>query len=152
MSSGDEEYDQRFRDLIRAEFGDVAGVRAPGQEPDPEPEAPQPRPRRFGARKLPDPIEYFNLEQEIAHATPDPDDIERWTPDDPAPLGRPPIRVMVGILLVVAAMLVGVMVLAGSRPGWVVGIATVVVGGVGLALLLSALPKSGPDLGNGAQV
>ena len=60
----DWQVDQRFRELIRAEFGDVAGTWDLG-DADPPPLAPPPVRRFRPARKLPDPIEYFNLGQEI---------------------------------------------------------------------------------------
>ena len=66
--SDDEEFDRRFQALIRAEFGDVAGAGPPG-EPAAPPKADRPQSRRFGARKLKDPIEYFNLSKAIEEAT-----------------------------------------------------------------------------------
>lgn len=151
MSSNDDEFDQRFRELIRAEFGDVAGSRGPN-DADPPPLAPAPvPPRRFGARKLRDPIEYFNLSQAIEQSEPD-DDFERWRPPGESILAHPPkARVAVGIVLLVICLLVGVVVLAGWRPVWWIGLSTVLVAGAGLALLLSALPRTRDD-GDGARL
>lgn len=151
MSSSDEEFDQRFRELIRAEFGDVAGSRDPRDIAEPPPWAP-PQPHRFGVRKLKDPIEYFNLSKAIEETTPD-DDFDRWDPPVDVPLGRPRIRVIIGVLLLVAVLLLAVAVLAGLRPDWWVGAVTLLGLGFGLGLLLSALPRRRDDGdGDGAQL
>lgn len=144
----DEDLDRRFREMIRAEFGDVAGARHPD---DAEPAAWSPPPKKRFQRPLPDPIEYFNLSQAIDQTEPD-DDFERWDPPTDTKLPRPPIRVAVGVVLVVATVMMGAMVLAGWRPGTGPGIAISLVGGLGLALLLSALPRRRHIDGDGAQL
>lgn len=146
--SSDEDLERRFRELIRAEFGDVAGARLPG-EAEPAPWSPPPR-RRFQRRPLPDPIEYFNLSQAIEETEPD-DDFERWNPPVDARLPRPPLRGLLGAVLVLGTMLLGVMVLAGWRSHLALGL-ILVSGGIGLGLLLSTIPRHRDIDGDGAQL
>lgn len=148
MSADDDELDQRFRDLIRAEFGDVAGTRSPG-ETEPPPLAPPPA-RRFGARKLKDPIEYFNLSQAIEAATPD-EDHERWNPPVDASV-RPPKRVWVGVGVLVATIVVGVVLSANHTPSGATTVIVLIGSGTGLALLLSGVPRRRSVDGDGAQL
>lgn len=148
--SSRDEVDERFRELIRTEFGDVAGSRAPG-EPEPAPIVSPPPRRLFGSRKLPDPIEYFNLSQAIEE-TPEDYDFEPWSPPVEAASGRPRLRVLAGVALLVAAMLMGALVLAGLRPGVMVNIACLISAGTGLALLFSALPGRNDLDADGAQL
>lgn len=150
MGASDEEFDQRFRDLIRAEFGDVAGSEEPGKRVAPPPWVP-PKSGRFGARKLKDPIEYFNLSNAIEETTPD-DDHERWDPPIDASLGRPRPRVVIGVVILAGVLLVAVAVLAGLHPPWWLATAALVGLGFGLSLLLSALPRHRNDDGDGAQL
>lgn len=145
--TNDDELDRRFRELIRTEFGDVAGARDP-DEADPPPWSPPPR-QRF-QRPLPDPIEYFNLSQAIDETEPD-DDFERWNPPVER-FARPPMRVLAGSVLLLTVLALGAVVLAGWRPGSAVGIVIVVAGGLGLGLLLSALPRRRDIDGSGAQL
>lgn len=151
MSNRDDEMDQRFREMIRAEFGDVAGSRSSNEEADPSVPSPPPQARRFGVRKLKDPIEYFNLSRAIEEAATD-DDHERWDPPGDASLRRPRLRVVIGAALLVVALVMGVMVLAGLRPDWWVGLLTLLAAGFGLGLLLSALPRHRDDDGDGARL
>lgn len=148
MSGNDDELDQRFRDLIRAEFGDVAGTRSPG-EADPPPLAPPPV-RRFGVRKLKDPIEYFNLSQAIEAATPD-EDFERWSPPVDASI-HPSRRVWVGIGVLVVTLIGGVVLSINHAPGVVTTVVVLLGTGSGLALLLSSLPRRRHLDGDGAQL
>lgn len=145
--TSDEELDRRFRELIRSEFGDVAGARDP-DEADPPPWSPPPR-QRF-QRPLPDPIEYFNLSQAIDETEPD-DDFERWNPAGER-LSRPRLRVLIGALLVLLAVSLAAMVLAGWRPSTAVSVLIVVISGLGLGLLLSSLPRWRHIDGDGAQL
>lgn len=152
MSSSDEdEIDRRFRELIRAEFGDVAGARAPGEAAPPPPPPNPPASRRFSVRKLKDPIEYFNLSEALEHATPD-DDHERWRPPVDLTWDRPRLRVLIGVALVTVTLLMGMLVLIGMNPGVWAGIVTAAGGAVGLGLLFSALPRRRDDSGDGAQL
>ena len=149
--SDDEEFDRRFQALIRAEFGDVAGAGPPG-EPAAPPKADRPQSRRFGARKLKDPIEYFNLSKAIEQATPD-DDHERWRPPVESSWGRPRLKVIIGVALLVTTLLTGILVLAGLRPGVWLAVLTALAACLGLALLFSALPRHcDPTNGDGARL
>lgn len=153
MSSSDEdEIDRRFRELIRAEFGDVAGARAPDEAAPPPPPPNPPSSRRFSVRKLKDPIEYFNLSEALEHATPD-DDHERWRPPVDQLRSRPRLRVLIGIALVTVTLLMGMLALVGLNPGLLAGLVTAAAGAVGLGLLFSALPRRrDDDGGDGAQL
>ena len=151
MSHSDDDVDQRFRDLIRAEFGDVAGSQGPGEQCIPPAAVPAQNRRRFGTRKLRDPIEYFNLSQAIEETTPD-EDLERWTPPAGDSLPLPSLRVVAGIMLLVASLLMGLVVLAGLSPGWTLGIVILLATGLGLGLLLSALPRHRDDDDFGARI
>jgi len=149
--SDDEEFDRRFQALIRAEFGDVAGAGPPG-EPAAPPKADRPQSRRFGARKLKDPIEYFNLSKAIEEATPD-DGHERWRPPVESSWGRPRLKVIIGVALLVTTLLTGILVLAGLRPGVWLAVLTALAACLGLALLFSALPRHcDPTNGDGARL
>lgn len=142
--------DQRFRELILAEFGDVAGARDP-DDVDPPPLAPPPVRRFRPAKKLPDPIEYFNLTDEIERATPD-EDFERWNPPVGKTFGPLPARAIVGIVLLVATVALGIAVLAGFASGLPVGIIALASAGIGIGLLLSTLPRHRDVDGDGAQL
>ena len=146
----DWQVDQRFRELIRAEFGDVAGTRDPG-DADPPPLAPPPVRRFRPARKLPDPIEYFNLGQEIDWAEPD-EDFERWRPTPPLTTGGLPLRGLFGIALLLVTVAIAVAVLVGLPTRWPVGIGALVCAGVGFGLLFSLLPRHREAGGDGTQL
>ena len=149
--SDDEEVDRRFQALIRAEFGDVAGS-GPPAEPVGSPKVDPPQSRRFGARKLKDPIQYFNLSKAIEDANPD-EDHERWHPPVELSWGRPRLRVIIGVALLVVTLLTGILVLAGLRPGVWLAVAAALAAALGLALLFSALPRRADPLdGDGAQL
>lgn len=153
MSNGDAEFDQRFRELIRAEFGDVPGSRGPGEDAAPPTVVRPPQPGRFGVRKTKDPIEYFNLSRAIEEVTTPDDDHDRWDPPVDASLGHPRARVVIGVALLAATLLMGVAVLAGLRPAWWVGVITLLGFGLGLGLLFSALPRHRKDGdGDGARL
>lgn len=144
--------DQRFREMIRAEFGDVAGSRDP-DDVEPPPLAPPPVRRFRATRKLPAPIEYFNLSDEIERATPD-EDFERWNPPTSKGLGLGPLsaKAIVGIVCLLATIGLGIAVLAGLRPGVPVGVAALMLTGLGVGLLLSTVPRHREIDGNGAQL
>lgn len=143
MSAFDDQMDRRFREMIKAEFGDVAGTRAP-DDPAPTFAPPATQPARQGLfrRKLPDPIEYFNLGEAIDRV--DPAELESWHPPEPEPIGRPRGKVIVAILCLVIALLMGVISAAGINLPGGLAIIGVLVFAAGLALLLWSIPRRWP--------
>ncbi|MFB9620082.1 hypothetical protein [Brooklawnia cerclae] len=149
MTDRNDDTDRRFRELIRAEFGNVAGANEPG---DADPSPPFPHPSRRNV-PLPDPIDYFNLSDAIDRAVPD-DETEHWDPPVDASPIHLPRRAMVGGVIVAVGLLLGIAAMAGVRLPLAGGIATVACIGAGMALLLSTLPlgQGRDDGGDGAQL
>lgn len=146
-SDHSDDTDQRFAELIKAEFGnsdgpELFGTRMTGL-PRPPRSAPASRPVIDG---------YFDLQRAIEEVELNDDDVEHWTPPEPPAVGRPEYWHVLGTGLIVAALVVGIMVLAGWRPDLWVGVLTLVCAGAGLAVLLSSLPRQ-PEIGSdGAQL
>lgn len=137
----DDQVDRRFREMIKAEFGDVAGTRAPG-EPAPD-SGPQESGRGFFRKELPDPIEYFNLSAEIDRATPG--HVERWYPPTPDPIGWPPRRIMVAVGFMAVPLLLGIVAALGVVIPGTITIGAVLIFAAGLALLLLSIPRRWPN-------
>jgi hypothetical protein len=125
MADGDfrDNTNEQFRELIREGFGEDVRGQAPieGRRPD-------------------DFREFFDLDSALERAEPLYD--ERWIAPPPDPIGSPSSpRAFVGLVIGVLSVVLAVLSIMGvPLPGWL-GIAAFVGIGVGLALLLSALPK-----------
>ncbi|MDR2620882.1 MAG: mechanosensitive ion channel family protein [Propionibacteriaceae bacterium] len=129
--------DAQFRELIRAQFGEEVRGHAPieGARPD-------------------DFRDFFDFDAALEHAEPVYD--ERWIAPVPDPIRRPSNpKALLGLVIGVLSGTLAALALIGvSLPGWV-GVAAFVGFGVGLALLLSALPKKSgayDDFDDGARL
>ena len=107
-SAHSDDTDQRFAELIKAQFGNSDGPELFGTRmtgfPRPPRSAPASRPVIDG---------YFDLQRAIEEVELNDDDVEHWTPPEPPAVGRPEYRHVLGTGLIVAALVVGIMVLAG---------------------------------------
>ncbi|WP_341728998.1 hypothetical protein [Brooklawnia sp.] len=139
--------DQRFAELIKAEFGDSDGPELPGARViDPSP------PVRPATARQPVIDDFFSLQRALDEAELTDDDVEHWIPPELAAPGRPGPRRLTGALLIVIAVIVGALVLAGWRPALWVSVVTLVCVGGGLIVLASTLPRHGEIDGDGARL
>jgi hypothetical protein len=121
------DYDDRFRDLVRQEFG----TEVPGEAP------PEPEPARAPYR----PADFFSLDRALAEADGTPDPWDAFSPPEEPRFGRPPVMVLVGAVLVAGAVVLGFLGAFVVRlPKWA-GIGGGIAFGVGLAVLLLSIPR-----------
>ena len=121
--------DDRFRELIRAEFGDEVPPRRHGF-----------RRSRPSARQVP---RDFSMSEALDRNAPTDDSWAAWDPT-PEPLGRPRRILVVGWTLLGIAVAVGLISLGGLELPGVVAMGMALSAATGLALLIAAIPRHRP--------
>lgn len=135
----DHDIDRRFRELIQQEYGNVGGS---GVDDVSYVAKPAYRRTIFGKKKpLPDPIEYFNLEQAIDNAVVD--DEPGWTPPPAEPIGRLPRKAICGLALMALSFVCSIIAMISSMA-WL-RYPTVFCFAAGLIVLLTLIPRSWGD-------